>query len=107
MNVMLVSVAERRKETGIRRALGARRRDIQGQFLMESVILSLIGGVIGSAAGVGSTCVICRFAGWAFEVSATSVMLGLGVATCVGVFFGLCPACHAARLDPITALRAN
>ena len=107
MNVMLVSVSERRKEIGIRRALGARRRDIQGQFLMESVILSMIGGVFGTAAGIASTWFICRFTGWTFEVSATSVMLGLGVASCIGIFFGFYPAYHAARLDPITALRAN
>ena len=107
MNVMLVSVAERRKEIGIRRALGARRRDIQGQFLMESVILSMIGGVFGTAVGIASTWFICRYAGWTFEVSATSVMLGLGVASCIGIFFGFYPAYHAARLDPITALRAS
>ena len=107
MNVMLVSVTERRREIGIRRALGARRFDIQSQFLTESVVLSLIGGVFGIALGVGSTWVFCRFTDWTFLVDPTAVAMGFVVACCVGVFFGLQPAIQAARLDPITALRAG
>lgn len=107
MNVMLVSVTERRREIGIRRALGARRFDIQSQFLTESVVLSLIGGVFGIALGVGSTWAFCRFSGWAFLVDPTAVATGFVVACCVGVFFGLQPAIQAARLDPIAALRAG
>ena len=107
MNVMLVSVTERRREIGIRRALGARRFDIQSQFLTESVVLSLIGGVFGIALGVGSTWVFCRFSGWTFLVDPTAVAMGFVVACCVGVFFGLQPAIQAARLDPIAALRAG
>ena len=107
MNVMLVSVSQRRQEIGIRRALGARRKDIQTQFLTESIILSLLGGLFGIVLGIGSAYLICRYTGWTFSVSTTGVVLGVGVAACVGIFFGLYPAYHAARLDPITALRAN
>jgi putative ABC transport system permease protein len=101
MNVMLVSVTERRREIGIRRALGARRRDIRNQFLIESVVLSMIGGLLGIVLGVGAAYVICIFTDWTFLVSA----LGVGVASAVGIFFGLYPAWQAARLDPIAALR--
>ena len=107
MNVMLVSVTERRREIGIRRALGARRFDILTQFLTESVVLSLVGGVFGIALGVGSTWIFCRFSGWTFLVDLTAVALGFVVACCVGIFFGLQPAIQATRLDPIDALRAE
>ena len=107
MNVMLVSVSQRRQEIGIRRALGARRKDIQVQFLTESIILSLLGGWFGIILGIGGAYVICRYTGWAFSVSTTGVVLGVGVSAGVGIFFGLYPAYHAARLDPITALRAS
>ena len=107
MNVMLVSVTERRVEIGIRRALGARRFDIQSQFLTESIVLSLIGGVFGIGLGVGGTWLFCRFSGWAFLVDPTAAALGFVVACCVGVFFGLQPAHQAARLDPIAALRSG
>ena len=106
MNVMLVSVTERRKEIGIRRALGARRFDIQSQFLIESVVLSLIGGVFGVLVGVGGTWAFCHFSGWTFFVDPTAAALGFVVAFLVGVFFGLQPAHQAARLDPIAALRS-
>ena len=107
MNVMLVSVTERRKEIGIRRALGARRFDIQSQFLTESVVLSLLGGVFGVLLGVAGTWLFCRFSGWAFLVDPTAAATGFVVACGVGVFFGLQPAHQAARLDPIAALRAG
>ena len=106
MNVMLVSVAERQKEIGLRRALGARRGDIERQFLIESLILSLLGGLFGIILGIASSYAICLFTGWDFSVSVTSIMLGVGVASGVGIFFGLYPAHRAARLDPIAALRA-
>ena len=106
MNVMLVSVTERRKEIGIRRALGARRFDIQSQFLTESVVLSLIGGAFGVAVGIGGTWLFCHFSGWQFLVDFTAAALGFVVAFLVGVFFGLQPAHQAARLDPIAALRS-
>ncbi len=107
MNVMLVSVAERRQEIGIRRALGARRGDIQGQFLIESLILSLLGGVFGIALGFGTSYGICLFSEWTFLMSPTAVVLGVGVASGVGILFGFWPAYQAARLDPIAALRAG
>ena len=107
MNVMLVSVTERRREIGIRRALGARRFDIQSQFVTESVVLSLIGGVFGILFGVAGTWIFCWFSGWTFLVDPAAVTMGFFVACCVGVFFGLQPAVQAARLDPITALRAD
>ena len=105
MNVMLVSVTERRSEIGIRRALGARRADIQSQFLIESVVLSLAGGLVGIATGSAGIYGICSYANWAFQVSKLAVALGMGVATTSGVFFGLYPAWQAARLHPVVALR--
>ena len=107
MNIMLVSVTERRLEIGIRRALGARRADIQSQFLIESVMLSLVGGILGVGAGVGATWGLCQMSGWAFQVSTLAVGLGVGVASAVGVFFGFYPAWQAARLDPVAALRGT
>ena len=107
MNVMLVSVTERRREIGVRRALGARRFDIQSQFLTESIVLSLVGGVLGIALGTGSTWGFCQFVGWTFLMDPNAVAMGVAMSCCVGVFFGLQPAVQAARLDPIAALRAN
>lgn len=107
MNVMLVSVTERRKEIGIRRALGARRFDIRMQFLTESVVLSLVGGALGILVGVSSTWVYCQITDWSFLIDPVAVVLGVCVAGAVGVFFGLQPAHQAARLDPIAALRAG
>ncbi len=107
MNVMLVSVTERRLEIGIRRALGARRADIQSQFLIESVMLSTAGGIIGIGAGVAATWGICQFTGWTFGVSTRAMGLGVGVAGAAGVLFGFSPAYQAARLDPVAALRGR
>ena len=107
MNVMLISVAERRLEIGIRRAIGARRADIQSQFLIESVMLSLAGGAVGMGAGIAATWGICDFAGWTFQISATAMGLGMAVATACGVFFGFYPAWQAARLDPVATLRGT
>ena len=107
MNIMLVSVAERRREIAIRRALGARRRDIQSQFLIESVILTLAGGLLGVLLGLAATWVICRFTGWGFLISGLSVAGGLGTAAVTGLFFGFQPARQAARLDPVAGLQAE
>ncbi len=107
MNVMLVSVAERKKEIGIRRALGAQKKDIQGQFLMESVILSLLGGCLGILIGVGISYGIARYSGWGFAVIFPAVFLGVGVSAAVGIFFGYYPAKQAANLIPIQALRSD
>jgi putative ABC transport system permease protein len=107
MNVMLVSVAERKKEIGIRRALGAKRRDIQGQFLIESLILSFIGGLLGIAIGVSASYVIAHFSKWQFFVCYPAIFIGFGVSSLVGVFFGFYPARQASLMDPITALRSD
>jgi len=107
MNVMLVSVSERRKEIGIRRALGAKTGDIQSQFLVESMILSLIGGIIGINLGILSSYIISHFSNWHFLVSYSAILLGVGVSSVVGIFFGFYPARSASKLDPITALRSD
>ncbi|MDE0249831.1 MAG: FtsX-like permease family protein, partial [Gammaproteobacteria bacterium] len=107
MNIMLVSVAERRREIAIRRAHGARRRDIQSQFLIESIVLTLAGGAFGILLGLLATWGICRFNGWEFFISGLSVASGVGTATATGLFFGLQPARHAARLDPIAGLQGE
>ncbi|MDD5233159.1 MAG: ABC transporter permease [Syntrophales bacterium] len=106
MNVMLISVTERRKEIGLRRALGAQQMDIQAQFIIESVTLCLAGGIIGIFLGIGVSLVFAKLSKWEFLVSYGSIALGFGVATAVGIFFGYYPARQAARLDPIKALRS-
>ena len=106
MNVMLVSVSERKKEIGIRRAIGAKRNDIQFQFLVESIILSFIGGMLGTGLGVGATAIICNFASWEFFISEAAIFLGVGVSAAVGIFFGYYPARQASALSPIDALRS-
>jgi putative ABC transport system permease protein len=105
MNIMLVSVTERTREIGIRRALGARRSDIRRQFLIESSLISGLGGTIGIALGVFASRAIARFAGWATLVQPEVVVGALLFASLVGIFFGIYPAAKAARLDPIEALR--
>jgi putative ABC transport system permease protein len=105
MNIMLVSVTERTREIGLRMAVGARGRDILGQFLIEAITLSLIGGLIGIAAGVGGAEALSYFAEWRTLVAPQSIGLAFGFAAAVGVFFGFYPARKAARLDPIEALR--
>ncbi len=107
MNIMLISVAERRREIGVRRALGASRGDIQRQFLTESVILTVAGGIAGTAFGTVATWGICRFTEWEFFVSELSIAVGLGVSSAVGIFFGYQPAYQASRLDPIVALQGE
>ncbi len=105
MNIMLVSVTERTREIGLRLALGARESDVLTQFLVESVVMSLAGGVIGVAAGFAGSLVLGRLTGWAVAVSPPTVFLALGFAGAVGIFFGYYPARRAAALDPIEALR--
>ena len=106
MNVMLVAVTERKTEIGVRRSLGARRSDIQAQFLTEALILSLAGGALGALLAIGTTYAICHFTGWPFTMSAQGMLLGTIVAGGAGIIFGLLPAHQAARLDPVTALQA-
>jgi putative ABC transport system permease protein len=105
MNIMLVSVRERTREIGIRKALGARARDILSQFLIEALTLSLLGGLIGIALGLAVSAVIGRIAGWGFIFDPTTVALATLFSLVVGVVFGVWPARLAARLDPIAALR--
>jgi putative ABC transport system permease protein len=105
MNIMLVSVRERTREIGIRKAIGARGRDILAQFLVEALTLSLLGGVIGIAIGLVVSALIASVAGWAFSVSVTTIGAAVLFSLAVGVVFGVWPARQAARLDPISALR--
>jgi putative ABC transport system permease protein len=105
MNIMLVSVRERTREIGIRKAVGARSRDILAQFLIEALTLSLIGGLIGIVIGLGASAGIARLGGWTFVVSPAIVALAVLFSLAVGVIFGVWPARQAARLDPISALR--
>ncbi len=106
MNVMLVSVTERRQEIGIRRALGATQGDIQSQFIIESLVLSLIGGFCGIGGGILTTYIIANVNHWQFVIAHSSIVLGAGVSSAVGIFFGFYPSRQAARLNPITALRS-
>ncbi|HNT61650.1 MAG TPA: FtsX-like permease family protein, partial [Candidatus Desulfobacillus denitrificans] len=105
MNIMLVSVTERTREIGIRMAIGARERDILAQFLLEAIIISVIGCAIGLLLGVGGALLVNRLAKMVVVVSGGSVLAAFAVAAGVGIFFGFYPAKKAARLDPIEALR--
>jgi putative ABC transport system permease protein len=105
MNIMLVSVTERTQEIGLRKALGAREKDIQGQFLIESVILATSGGIIGIALGIQGMFLAGVFAALTTSVSVPAIVLALGVSSTIGLIFGVVPARRAAKLDPIVALR--
>jgi putative ABC transport system permease protein len=107
MNIMLVSVTERTKEIGIRKAIGARRKDILTQFLIEAVVVTALGGAIGVGTGFGLAYIISALIGFPLLVSVASAVLGVGVSSVVGIISGLWPAWRAARLDPIEALRAE
>ncbi len=104
MNIMLVSVRERTREIGIRKAIGARGSDILLQFLIEALTISLIGGLIGILVGIAGTAIIGVIAGWGFQFNPVMVVVALGFSLAVGVVFGVWPARQAARLDPIVAL---
>jgi putative ABC transport system permease protein len=105
MNIMLVSVTERTREIGLRLALGARGSDVRTQFLVESVVMAVAGGLIGVAVGFGGSAVLGMVTGWSTLISPATVVVALGFAGAVGVFFGFYPARRAAAMDPIEALR--
>jgi putative ABC transport system permease protein len=104
MNIMLVAVTERTREIGIRKATGARRRDILGQFLVESVFIGLVGGGMGVLWGLAATAAVSAAQRWTYMLPWASVTLGLAVSLAIGLFFGIYPAVKAARLDPVVAL---
>jgi len=105
MNIMLVSVTERTREIGIRMAIGAKSRHVLAQFLLEAVTLSVVGGGIGVALGIGVSRLIAKFAGWPVSVDPSSIAIAFGFSALIGIFFGFYPARKAAALDPIEALR--
>lgn len=105
MNVMLVSVTERTREIGIRLAIGASEADILLQFLVEAIVLSLLGGILGLAVGLGANAVLAFSLGWTFSVPPSAIALAIATSGSVGVVFGFLPARRAAKLDPIDALR--
>jgi putative ABC transport system permease protein len=105
MNIMLVSVTERTREIGLRLALGARGSDVLTQFLVESVVMSVAGGLIGVCVGFGGSAILGKLMGWSVLISPATVLVALVFAAAVGVFFGYYPARRAAALDPIEALR--
>jgi putative ABC transport system permease protein len=105
MNIMLANVSERTREIGIRRAIGARRRDILLQFLTESVLVCLSGGLIGVFLGFAMARIITLYAEWETAFSLAGVVAAFGTAAFVGIVFGLFPAGRAAKLDPVEALR--
>ena len=107
MNIMLVSVAERTREIGLRRAVGARKGDIRHQFLIEAVLLCLLGGIVGLVLGIGAATALAALAGWPVFVSPAAVAAAVGVAGIIGLSFGFYPALKASALDPLEALRVE
>ncbi|MCL2330700.1 MAG: FtsX-like permease family protein, partial [Phycisphaerae bacterium] len=105
MNIMLVSVTERTREIGLRMAVGARARDILRQFLLEAVVLCILGGALGIALGRGCSMMVRYFKNWPTEISILAIVAAVVVSVSVGVIFGYYPAWKASRLDPIEALR--
>ena len=105
MNIMLVSVTERTREIGVRKAIGARRRDIIGQFLVEATTLAASGGIIGVLVGLAASLGLGAAMHWKAVVPLWAVVIAVTVAASVGLFFGMYPAVKAARLDPVVALR--
>ena len=105
MNIMLVTVTQRTREIGIRLAIGARRFDILSQFMIECLIISIIGGLIGIILGIGLGKAISIFANWTTIVSIKAIIAAFGISAGVGIIFGMYPARKAADLDPVDALR--
>ncbi len=107
MNIMLVSVTERTKEIGLRLAMGARRRDVMVQFLVEAVVLSLLGGIVGILVGIGAARGLTALMSWPTEVSAQAIGVAFAISAVIGIAFGYYPARRASMLDPIVALRRD
>ena len=107
MNIMLVSVTERTREIGVRRAVGARRRDVLLQFLAEALTLSAAGGIVGIALGFATSFAMTMLLDWPTRMTVSAVGLAFGISAAIGIFFGFYPARRAARLDPINALRSE
>jgi len=105
MNIMLVSVTERTREIGLRMAIGARSRDVMFQFLVEAIVISLFGGLLGLSLGYGLSASVRQFLQWPSQVPPQAIVMAFGFAAGTGIFFGFYPARKAARLDPIDALR--
>ena len=105
MNIMMVSVTERTREIGVRKAMGAKRKVILLQFLIESLVLCLLGGALGIGLGSAAAVVMSKTLGWRLIITPASVLISFSFAALVGLFFGIYPAGKAARLDPIAALR--
>jgi len=105
MNIMLVSVTERTREIGVRMAIGARGSDVLTQFLVESVVMSAIGGLLGVGLGFGGATLLGNATGWSTAISMPTVIIALVFSGTIGIFFGFYPARQAAALDPIEALR--
>jgi len=105
MNIMLVSVTERTREIGVRMAVGAKGRDVLSQFLIEAIVLSLVGGALGIGGGILVSRMIAENAGWPVEVTPASIAMAFGTAALIGIIFGFYPAWKASKLDPIEALR--
>jgi len=105
MNIMLASILERTHEIGVRRAVGARKRDILRQFLVEAILISFVGGLLGIGCGFGISRLVAYMAGWSTIVTMDSILLAFLVSVSVGLIFGIYPAAKAARLDPVEALR--
>jgi len=105
MNIMLVSVTERTREIGIRMAIGAKGRDILIQFMIESIVLSFAGGIIGILLGIGVSKLVAIFGGWPVVITLSSILLSFSFSAIIGIFFGWYPARKAASLNPIDALR--
>ena len=105
MNIMLVSVTERTREIGVRKAMGATRRHVMSQFLVEALVLCFLGGIAGIFVGIGAARALSHFQGWRTLVSPGAIVLAVAVSVAVALFFGVWPARRAARLDPIDALR--
>jgi putative ABC transport system permease protein len=105
MNIMLATVTERTREIGVRRAIGASRRVILLQFLIETLVLTLVGGGLGIALGIGGAYIITVFAEWRTIISLQTILLAFGISAIIGIVFGMYPASQGAKMDPITALR--